>query len=300
MGLLLVYCLFVALASIAGGWLPSLVRLTHRRMQLMISVVAGLMLGVAMFHLLPHAVVHLESIDEAVGWAMGGLLSMFFLIRCFHFHSHSLEDDHQHDEHEHEHDPNCGHAHHDHRHHPHAISGFSWVGVALGLSLHTLIDGAALAASVAADLESGDGVALAGLATFLAVALHKPLDSLSITTLMAAQGWSHRAQQRINLAYALACPLGAFLFMWGVGHLGDASNMVLGAALAFSAGVFLCISLADLLPEIEYHSHDRVILSTALLAGVLLAYAIGYLEPAHAHDAHVTPGSGHHGHSHSH
>src|SRR3569623_101201 len=33
MGLLLVYCLFVALASIAGGWLPSLVRLTHRRMQ---------------------------------------------------------------------------------------------------------------------------------------------------------------------------------------------------------------------------------------------------------------------------
>ena len=90
MGLLLVYCLFVALASIAGGWLPSLVRLTHRRMQLMISVVAGLMLGVAMFHLLPHAVVHLESIDEAVGWSMGGLLSMFFLIRCFHFHSHAL------------------------------------------------------------------------------------------------------------------------------------------------------------------------------------------------------------------
>ena len=69
-------------------------------MQLMISVVAGLMLGVAMFHLLPHAVVHLQSIDEAVGWTMGGLLSMFFLIRCFHFHSHSLDDEHQHGEHQ--------------------------------------------------------------------------------------------------------------------------------------------------------------------------------------------------------
>ena len=51
----------------------------------------------------------------------------------------------------------------------------------------------------------------------------------------------------------------------------------------FSAGVFVCISLGDLLPELEFHSHDRVKLSAMLLIGVALAYGIGLLEPKHAH-----------------
>ena len=58
-----------------------------------------------------------------------------------------------------------------------------------------------------------------------------------------------------------------------------------GAALAFAAGVFLCIALADLLPEVEYHAHDRLKLSAALLAGVALAYCVGLAEPhGHSHD----------------
>ncbi len=49
---------------------------------------------------------------------------------------------------------------------------------------------------------------------------------------------------------------------------------MVGCGLAFSAGVFLCISLSDLLPELEFHAHDRVVLSLALIAGIALAYAI--------------------------
>jgi zinc and cadmium transporter len=48
----------------------------------------------------------------------------------------------------------------------------------------------------------------------------------------------------------------------------------LGCALAFAAGVFLCISLGDLLPELELHSHHRIRLSVALLLGVALAWLI--------------------------
>ena len=48
MSLLLIYCGAVIAASLLGGWLPSLVPLGHRRMQMMISTVAGLMLGVAL------------------------------------------------------------------------------------------------------------------------------------------------------------------------------------------------------------------------------------------------------------
>ena len=51
-----IWCGIVAVASLAGGLLPLLVRWTHRRLQMALSFVSGVMLGVAMFHMLPHAV----------------------------------------------------------------------------------------------------------------------------------------------------------------------------------------------------------------------------------------------------
>ena len=90
--LLTFYCICVLLASIAGGVLPSLVKLTHRRMQLVMSFVGGLMLGVALLHLLPHALAHQGSIDRVAAWTLGGLLTMFLLIRVFHVHAHEHGD----------------------------------------------------------------------------------------------------------------------------------------------------------------------------------------------------------------
>ena len=57
----------------------------------------------------------------------------------------------------------------------------------------------------------------------------------------------------------------------------------MGCALAFAAGTFLCISLGDLLPEVEMHSHNRLRLSALLLLGIAIAYGIRYLEPEGAH-----------------
>ena len=66
--LLAVYCLLIALISIAGGWVPLALRLTHRRMELAISFVAGAMLGVALLHLLPHAVMtRAEALEQGAG-----------------------------------------------------------------------------------------------------------------------------------------------------------------------------------------------------------------------------------------
>ena len=80
-----VYGALIILASLLGGWLPSLVALTHQRMQMMVSAVAGLMLGVAFFNLLPHAAEFLGSFDRALVWTMGGLLTMFLLMRADQF-----------------------------------------------------------------------------------------------------------------------------------------------------------------------------------------------------------------------
>ena len=61
---LLIYCVLVIVASLIGGWLPLMIRLTHARMQVLISLVAGVMLGVGIFHMLPHAAVELDSIER--------------------------------------------------------------------------------------------------------------------------------------------------------------------------------------------------------------------------------------------
>lgn len=288
--LLLIYSVAVLAASLLGGWLPIVVRLTHVRMQMAMSFVAGLMLGVGILHLLPHAVVQFKgpgAVDQAVGWALAGLLAMFFLIRAFDFHQHAsvAPAEPAACDHDHDHGPNDPHAHV----HP-ATAHFgagahraSWWAVAVGLSLHTLIDGVALAAAVQADAAGGHGTWLLGLGAFLAILLHKPLDALSITSLMTVGGWSIRARQIVNGGFALMCPLGALAFNFGVPQLAGQQQVIVGAALAFSAGAFLCISLGDLLPELQFHTHDRLKLSTALLLGVVLAWMIGVFEPAHLH-----------------
>ena len=286
--LLVIYCLAIAGFSLVGGLLPNWVRMTHTRTQSAMSFVSGLMLGVAFFHLLPHGVAMLggpAATDIAVRWLMLGLIAMLLLLRMFHFHQHDFSDE---EEHLHDHD-------HDHDHaaaaHAHAVPSrgqatpvhrMSWLGIALGLGVHTLIDGIALGAVMLGEIANG-AAGLVGVGVFLAILLHKPLDAMSITTIMAAGGWSRSARATNNLLFALMCPLGALLFFFGVDFLGDNRDYLVAAALAFSAGAFICIALSDLLPEVHFHSHDRTRLTLAFLLGIGLAYAIGALEPANFH-----------------
>ncbi len=291
--LLVVYCLLTIVGSVIGGWIPLVLRLTHRRMQIAISFVSGMMLGIGLLHLLPHAFHALRSIDRTVIWVLGGFLFMFFLERFFHFHHHDVHDeavpladahalahpDHGHHDHE-------GHNHHNHSHGARP-SAFSWSGAAIGLTLHSLVDGIAMAAAVNAESDFA-GATLPGLGACLAIALHKPFDSLTIGTLLAAAGYTPRFRQALNALYALVTPLGVLLFYLTLGGESEAQHG-LGQALGFAAGAFICIATSDLLPELQFHRHDRASLSIALLAGIALAWSTVFLEGA-GHD-HLTPDS---------
>src|ERR1035438_10580613 len=105
-GLLAVYCVLVLLASLAGGWLLLAIHLTHTRLQMAVSFVAGLMLGIALLHFLPDAEEQLHSLNRTVDWLLGGFLTMFFVQRFFHFHHHDLPEGDPEDccEHDHAHD----------------------------------------------------------------------------------------------------------------------------------------------------------------------------------------------------
>jgi zinc and cadmium transporter len=209
---------------------------------------------------------------------LAGFLFMFFLERFFHFHHHDAPDDHvQLDE------PPLAPAHaraaleHDRDHgHVHAknASVFSMGGAAVGLTLHGLVDGVAMAAAVQAEQVDGS-VALAGFGAFLAIALHKPFDSLTIGTLMAAGDRSAASRHLVNALYSLITPLGVALFYVFSARAGLDG---LGQALGFAAGAFVCIATSDLLPELQFHRHDRAALSIALVAGIALAWSTVFLE----------------------
>jgi len=110
----------------------------------------------------------------------------------------------------------------------------------------------------------------------------KPLDAFSIGSVMRRIGWSLRERSTVNLCFSLACPTGALLRWVGATQLDTASNLVVGSGLKVSAGFFICIALADLLPEVHFHDHDRGKLTLALFLGVLLASGIENL-PGHQH-----------------
>jgi len=282
-----IYSAFIILASLAGGWIPLATRLTHTRLQLAISFVAGLMLGVGMLHMLPHAWHQLHSIDRVVSWSLAGFLVMFFAQRFFHFHHHDVPDDAA----EHDHFSHANHEGCQHSLAGQSASRLSWVGAAAGMTLHSLLDGLALAASVHADSGGAGGFAK-GMGAFLVILLHKPFDAMAISTLMAAGGKSKYACHLVNGLFALAIPCGVALFFSGINQSESEASAILGATLAFTAGTFLCIATSDLLPEIQFNTHDRVKLSLALIAGLGLAVLIGKLETTgHDHHDHGAPGS---------
>jgi zinc and cadmium transporter len=272
-------------AAYAGGATVAFLRLGHRRMQVLLSFTGGILLGVAFLHLLPHATRACGGrVDDAAPWVLAGFFLMFLLERAFHGHAHHAADP--------EHGPAGGCDHGTHAPHPPGPhhdpdpveagpigrGGASWYGAFAGLAVHSLADGAALAAAM--DLSAGRGGLLTGLAPLLAILLHKPVDAGLIAALMLKAGASPGLRRTVNLAHALLVPLGAAIFLACLRGVGGGREEFLGAALGLAAGAFVCIAAADLLPEVEFHSHDRLLLSASLALGITLAAGITVAERA--------------------
>jgi zinc and cadmium transporter len=276
-GWIALYSAAIIAMSLLGGTWPLLGKVTHSRLQMYLSLSAGVMLGASFFHVMPDALK--QAGDTLFAWSITvGVVGLFCIERFIAPHSHETSSKLQQ---EHAHEPGCEH---DHEHHAApAVSG--WMAV-VGLTVHTFMNGVALGAAVHDDSTSAAAVALPGLVIFLAIVLHKPADALAISTVLSRKGVSRGKLLLVQLGFASMIPIGAVAFWLTSGTLEkDMQNKVTGAALAFSAGTFLFIALSDLLPEVQFHSHDRVPLFSALVAGVVLMALIAMLEDmGGAHD----------------
>jgi zinc transporter, ZIP family len=206
-----------------------------------IAVGAGIRIGAAFFDLIPESVEQLGSLDRAMVCTAIGFLAFYAVEKLTTLHVG------------HETATEMDHASPSHRH----------VGIigATGMSIHSFLDGVALAAG----LQVGGGL---GLVIAAVVIIHRFSDGIGIVSFMLASHTPMRETYRWVAIVAVAPVLGVVL-----GLLIPIPEEVLGAMLGVFAGFFLYIGAAELLPEAHRSDRSRWVVC-ATLAGVAAIYAL--------------------------
>ena len=74
---LAMYLAIIAAAAFAGGSSVAFLALTHRTMQVLLSFTGGVLLGVGLLHLLPHAILEFRGdVQATMLWVVAGFFWM--------------------------------------------------------------------------------------------------------------------------------------------------------------------------------------------------------------------------------
>jgi zinc and cadmium transporter len=230
---LAIYLPTLVCISLVGGFLPLLKELSQKTLALLLSFSAGVLLGAVFFHMIPEAGKYLT---EGLGLAvLSGFLLIFTLERFVFVHACEERD--------------CDI-------HQMGIPAF------LGISLHSLLDGVALGAGLI--------IPQLGPVVLLAVVIHKMPDGISISSILLSAGWSRRTVGVLNLLFSLTTPVGvlvAFLF------LSTLAAESVAVAIAISAGTFLAVATADILPQVHRIEERNPMTLVFLLGGLAVSWA---------------------------
>lgn len=226
------------LSAFAGGLL-ALRAVAH--VGLIIAAGAGIRIGAAFFDLIPESVEHLgDSLDLAMLCTAVGFLAFYAIEKVTALHvGHETATELDHDDSAHRH--------------------VGFIG-SVGMSLHSFLDGVALAAGLA--IGGGLGLVIAAV-----VVVHRFSDGIGIVSLLLASRTPRDEMLRWVALVAMAPVVGVI-----VGLLLPIPDAVLGAMLAVFAGFFLYIGAAELLPEAHRSQRSNWVVA-ATLAGVVAIYA---------------------------
>ena len=215
---------------------------------MIIAIGAGIRIGAAFFDLIPEAAGLLGgSLDQVMLATAFGFLAFYVIEKMTTVHVG------------HEAAAELDHGQAAHRH----------VGLigATGMSIHSFLDGVALATG----LIVGGGL---GLVIAAVVVVHRFSDGISVVSMLAASRASTRETNRWVAVVAIAPVLGVAL-----GLFVTVPDQALGLMLAVFAGFFLYVGAAELLPEAHRSDRSRwVVLGT--LGGVVAIYAFSVLAGA--------------------
>jgi zinc transporter, ZIP family len=213
----------LTVVSTLGGGIVAL-RL-RRELTTVIALTGGVVIGVALFDVLPEAIDTVKNSGRVTELVGAGFLIFFFAERLLVLH---------------------------HRDEPEQARAHAQVGAlgAAGLSLHSFIDGLGIGLAFGVNTTTG-------LLVFVAVLSHDFADGMNTVSFILSQSDDRRKALTWLAIDAIAPLLGAI-----VGASINVSEYALGHLLALYAGFFLFMGATDLLPEAHQHpSRLRVALT---------------------------------------
>jgi ZIP family zinc transporter len=197
----------------------------RRELTTVIALTGGVVVGVALFDVLPEAIDTVKNSGRVTELVGAGFLLFFLAERLLVLH---------------------------HRDEPEQARAHAQVGVlgAAGLSLHSLIDGLGIGLAFGLDMTTG-------MLVFLAVLSHDFADGMNTVSFILSQSDDRRKALTWLRIDAIAPLVGAI-----IGASLSVSEYALGHLLALYAGFFLFMGATDLLPEAHQHpSRLRVALT---------------------------------------
>lgn len=249
--------LLVALAGITGAT-PLVVaviplmraRVSERMTHVMLGLSAGILLSLSLMNLLPESLelgADMGFSAQLVAFgAVVGFLSLLVLER----RALAAGAD----------------ARHVHYENGRKIQPFGTLAMS-ALAIHGLLDGFVIPLAFFA----GEGP---GIVVTAVVALHQIPDSFAAAAIGLASTHTRRAALRYVLVTAIDTPIGigiGFLFL-------TAGAAILPFGLAFSAGTFLFVSAADLVPELQHRARSLLV-TASILSGFAIVAALTMLLP---------------------
>src|SRR3984893_16731897 len=211
-------------ANVIGGSLIAPRQWAHNFLKYFIALGAGFMLATALLEMIPESL-KLRAESSSPGALVNNTDTVFFFVLAgyflVHFFEHTI----------------APHFHFGEETHHEEVSGaHAGYAALLGLGIHTVFEGVAIASGLLVSSWLGGVI-------FIAIFLHKIPEGFTVASLMLASGQSRR------VAFVSSAILG------GATLLGVALMFLLRSAvsdaLPVSAGVNLYVAASDLIPEVN-------------------------------------------------
>lgn len=238
--------LMVSLLSLGGILLLSFREMLFRKyLSVFISIAVGALLGDAFLHLIPEALSEGGEHGSLAGvLIITGILAFFLLEKFLHWHHHGED---------------IGTT----EVHP--------VGKLVLVSdvTHNFLDGVVIAASFSVSPS-------VGIATTLAVILHEIPQEVGDFAVLLHAGYTKWRALLLNFLSALSAVLGAALFFL----IGEFAESFAALAVPITAGGFVYIAVADLIPELQKTKDWRISIwqATAVILGIVAMFGLTFIE----------------------
>lgn len=217
-------------------------RLSENTMHLMLGFSAGLLGGITFIDILPEAFDHAKEVAVSPMFVSGGVAVGLFLL--FAVERHMLVNERK--------------RSHVHIENGKEIAPLGTLAVS-ALAIHGVVDGFVIPVGF-----SGGGQV--GLIIALAVALHQIPDSFSAATIALTSGYNRKKIAFFVLVTALDTPIGIIV---GYAFLGAGAWMI-PFGLGLSAGTFIFVSAADLIPELQHRSSSAWVTVSIVLGFIFV------------------------------